>query len=230
MHQKTIRIPVEITFSTDPAELDDRQGETPATKESLLAYLKDAIQLGVDTEDQGQPEGAVFVAAGVDWDAAEPVDETANCDDAIRRTTEAGDEGTAAIKIQLPCYGITIHLDHAPTAGDPGCGKLTSNLKAADATAHHSTTPLMGWRPSSWPTPVPASTLFRLPTSRVSKRRSRPSASTTGSNPETWAGRALPHNYVFKEIPMSEQLAADIQIGGKVRRRVAEVTLQRHCR
>ncbi len=135
MHQKTIRIPVEITFSTDPAELDDRQGETPATKESLLAYLKDAIQLGVDTEDQGQPEGAVFVAAGVDWDAAEPVDETANCDDAIRRTTEAGDEGTAAIKIQLPCYGITIHLDHAPTAGDPGCGKLTSNLKAADATA-----------------------------------------------------------------------------------------------
>lgn len=76
MHQKTIRIPVFVTFSTDPAELDDREGETPPTKESLLAYLKDAIRLGVDTEGEGQPEGAVFAAIGVDWDSAELVDET----------------------------------------------------------------------------------------------------------------------------------------------------------
>lgn len=77
MHQKTIRIPAFVTFSTDPAELDDREGEKPPTKESLLAYLKDAIRLDVDNEDVGQPEGAVFAAAGVDWDAADLVDETA---------------------------------------------------------------------------------------------------------------------------------------------------------
>jgi hypothetical protein len=77
MHQKTIRVPVFVTFSTDPAELDDREGEMPPTKESLLAYLKDALRLDVDTEGNGQPEGAVFAAAGVDWDAAELVDDTA---------------------------------------------------------------------------------------------------------------------------------------------------------
>ncbi len=67
MHETTIRVPVEITFSTDPAELDDREDEKPATNESLLAYLKDAIRLDVDNEGEGQPEGAVFAAAGVDW-------------------------------------------------------------------------------------------------------------------------------------------------------------------
>jgi predicted nucleic acid-binding Zn-ribbon protein len=67
---KTFRIPVEITFTTDPAELDDRQGEPVPTKESLLAYLQDALVLQVDTEGNGQPNGAAFAASGIDWDAA----------------------------------------------------------------------------------------------------------------------------------------------------------------
>ena len=75
MHQITIRFPVFVTFSTDPTELDDREGEKPPTKESLLAYLKDAIRLDVDNEGEGQPEGAVFAYAGIDWDAAELVNE-----------------------------------------------------------------------------------------------------------------------------------------------------------
>lgn len=70
MYQITIRIPVFVTFSTDPAELDDREGEKIPTKESLLAYLKEAMRLDVDTEGEGQPEGAVFAASGVGWDEA----------------------------------------------------------------------------------------------------------------------------------------------------------------
>jgi hypothetical protein len=69
-HCKTVRVPVEITFTTDPAELDDRQGESVPTKESLLAYLQDALVLEVDTEGNGQPKGAAFAAIGIDWDAA----------------------------------------------------------------------------------------------------------------------------------------------------------------
>jgi len=77
MYQKTIRVPVFITFSTDPAELDDREREKSPTNECLMEYLKEAIRLDVDTEGEGQPEGAVFAAAELDWDAAEMVDETA---------------------------------------------------------------------------------------------------------------------------------------------------------
>lgn len=66
MCQNTIRVPAFVTFRTDPAELDDREGETPPTKESLVEYLKDAIRLDVDVESEGQPEGAVFAAAGLD--------------------------------------------------------------------------------------------------------------------------------------------------------------------
>ena len=69
-HCKTVRVPVEITFTTDPAELDDRQGEPAPTKESLLAYLQDALVLEVDTEGNGQPKGAAFAALGIDWNAA----------------------------------------------------------------------------------------------------------------------------------------------------------------
>ena len=65
-----MRIPVEITFTTDPAELDGREGEPAPTRESLLAYLQDALVVQVDTEGNGQPEGAAFAAAGIDWDAA----------------------------------------------------------------------------------------------------------------------------------------------------------------
>jgi hypothetical protein len=68
-HYKTIRVPVEISFTTDPAELDDREGEPAPTKESLLAYLQDALVLQVDTEGHGQPEGAAFAASGIDWEA-----------------------------------------------------------------------------------------------------------------------------------------------------------------
>ena len=69
-YYKTVRLPVEISFTTDPAELDDRESEPPPTKGSLLVYLQDALVLQVDTEGHGQPEGAVFAAAGVGWDAA----------------------------------------------------------------------------------------------------------------------------------------------------------------
>ncbi len=68
-HCKTVRLPVEISFTTDPAELDDRRGEPAPTRESLLAWLRDALVLEVDTEGKGQPDGAVFASAGVDWDA-----------------------------------------------------------------------------------------------------------------------------------------------------------------
>jgi len=47
----------------------------------------------------------------------------------------ANDQRTAGTEIRLPCYGITIRLDRDPTSGDPGCGKITSDLKATDATA-----------------------------------------------------------------------------------------------
>jgi len=71
-HRLTIRVPVEITFTTDPAEMDDgREGEKKPTRKSLLDYLDGALTLDIDTEGQGQPEGAVFAAAGVDWKKAE---------------------------------------------------------------------------------------------------------------------------------------------------------------
>jgi len=69
-HLKTIRVPVVISFTTDPAELDDRQSEPAPKKESLVAWLKDSLVMKVDTEDYGQPGGAVFAASGIDWDAA----------------------------------------------------------------------------------------------------------------------------------------------------------------
>jgi len=73
-HRVTIRVPVEITFTTDPAEMDDdREGEKKPTRKRLLDYLDGAFRMDIDTEDEGQPEGAVFAAAGVDWGKAELV-------------------------------------------------------------------------------------------------------------------------------------------------------------
>ncbi len=69
-HCKTVRVPVEIAFTSDPAELDNRKDEPAPTRESLLAWLQDALVLQVDTEGNGQPKGAVFAGAGIDWDAA----------------------------------------------------------------------------------------------------------------------------------------------------------------
>jgi hypothetical protein len=71
-HRLTIRVPVEISFTTDPAEMDDdREGEKKPTRKSLLDYLDGAFRLDIDTEGPGQPEGAVFAGAGVDWGKAE---------------------------------------------------------------------------------------------------------------------------------------------------------------
>jgi hypothetical protein len=70
-HRLTVRVPVEVAFSTDPKELDDRETEPKPTRRSLVAYLKAALRLDVDIEGEGQPEGAVFAAAGVDWGKAE---------------------------------------------------------------------------------------------------------------------------------------------------------------
>jgi hypothetical protein len=70
-YRLTIVVPVEISFTTDPKELQDREGEKKPTKTDLVSYLKEALQLDVDTEGEGQPGGAVFAAAGVDWGKAE---------------------------------------------------------------------------------------------------------------------------------------------------------------
>ena len=70
-YRLTIVVPVEISFTTDPRELQDREGEKEPTKTSLVSYLKEALHLDVDTEGEGQPGGAVFAAAGVDWGKAE---------------------------------------------------------------------------------------------------------------------------------------------------------------
>ena len=71
-HRLTIRVPVEISFTTDPAELDDhREGEKKPTRKRLLDYLDGAVRLDIDTEGLGQPEGAVFAGAGVDWKKAD---------------------------------------------------------------------------------------------------------------------------------------------------------------
>jgi hypothetical protein len=70
-HRLTVRVPVEVAFSTDPAELDDRKGEKKPGKTSLVKYLKRVLRLDGDNEGEGQPEGAVFAAAGVDWGKAE---------------------------------------------------------------------------------------------------------------------------------------------------------------
>jgi hypothetical protein len=69
-HRLTIRVPVAVSFTTDPAELDDRENERKPTKQSLVKYLEDAFRLDIDTEDEGQPQGAAFGAAGVDWGKA----------------------------------------------------------------------------------------------------------------------------------------------------------------
>ena len=69
-HRITIEVPVLVSFTTDPAEMDDRQGEKKPTRKSLLDYLYGALRLDIDTEGEGQPEGAVFAAAGVDWKKA----------------------------------------------------------------------------------------------------------------------------------------------------------------
>ena len=74
---KTVHVPVEIAFTTDPAELDDRADEPAPTLRSLVEYLKNALRLDIDNEGCGQPEGAVFAGAGIDWDAAILVEGTA---------------------------------------------------------------------------------------------------------------------------------------------------------
>ena len=72
-HRLTVRLPVEVCFTTDPAELEsqEKEGERKPGKKTLVDYLKDALRLDVDTEAQGQPAGAVFAAAGIDWAQAE---------------------------------------------------------------------------------------------------------------------------------------------------------------
>ncbi len=35
----------------------------------------------------------------------------------------------------LPCFGIMIYVDRDPAAADPGCGKITSDLRATGARA-----------------------------------------------------------------------------------------------
>ena len=51
-HCLTIRVPVEVAFSTDSTELVGRDGEKKPTKQNLLRYLKDAFVLEIDTEER----------------------------------------------------------------------------------------------------------------------------------------------------------------------------------
>src|SRR5208283_4514671 len=51
LHRLIIRVPVEISFTTDPAEMDDdRKGEKNPTRKRLLEYLDGAFRLDIDTE------------------------------------------------------------------------------------------------------------------------------------------------------------------------------------
>ena len=43
--------------------------------------------------------------------------------------------GSRTRLIRLPCFQITIRLDHGNTAGEPGSGTITSNLKRTDGLA-----------------------------------------------------------------------------------------------
>ena len=52
-------------------ELDNREGEKKPTRKTLLDYLYGALRLDIDNEGEGQPQGAVFAAAAVDWGKAE---------------------------------------------------------------------------------------------------------------------------------------------------------------
>jgi hypothetical protein len=102
MQDKTIRVPVFITFSTDPAKLVDREVEKSPTEESLVAYLKDAMRLDVDDEGEGQPEGAVFAATGVDWDAAELVRATTRLPPNMRFSYRSSTSPSVWIESPLP--------------------------------------------------------------------------------------------------------------------------------
>jgi hypothetical protein len=53
---------------------------------------------------------------------------------ACGRGPTTDDQRSSGIEIRLSCYGITIHLDRDPAFKDPGCGRITSDLKASDAT------------------------------------------------------------------------------------------------
>ena len=69
-HLLSIEVPVIVTFTTDPEEMDDREGERKPSKTSLVKYMKDALILELNNEEYGQPDGASFAAAGVDWGKA----------------------------------------------------------------------------------------------------------------------------------------------------------------
>ena len=76
-HRMTVRLPVQVTFTTDPAELEgqDKEGEEPPTLRDLVLYLQNTISLDVDVERKGQPSGAVFACSGIEWDKAELIKE-----------------------------------------------------------------------------------------------------------------------------------------------------------
>lgn len=71
--QFSIEVPVVVTFTNDPKEMVDREGERKPTRGSLVKYLQDALVLEIDDEAYGQPLGAAFAAAGVDWERAKLV-------------------------------------------------------------------------------------------------------------------------------------------------------------
>lgn len=45
----TIRVPVVVSFTTDPEEMDDREGENPPTKRSLVEYLSEMPSVSTST-------------------------------------------------------------------------------------------------------------------------------------------------------------------------------------
>jgi hypothetical protein len=67
----TIEAIVEIRFTIDPDK--PRRGlfgGPPGIREALIEYLSKALVLDVDTEEYGQPDGAVVIGAEINWESA----------------------------------------------------------------------------------------------------------------------------------------------------------------
>lgn len=64
----TVEAIVKFKFSVDPADMEGREDEVAPTRLDLMDYLADALVFDVDVEECGDPEGAAFIEAGIEWD------------------------------------------------------------------------------------------------------------------------------------------------------------------
>lgn len=70
-HLVVVRVPMEIIFSVDPAELEGRGSELQLTERGLIDYLNKAIIMDMDLENVGQPSGMVFQSAAMKLQSAQ---------------------------------------------------------------------------------------------------------------------------------------------------------------